>query len=292
MNSISNNPTWIQSQPQGGPGTSMNSAFPMQQPQAGTMMPTQLSGTSATGTAFGPSSTGFPAMGSQDIASMAKQGEMGLQQNSGLEGILNSLISQVIAPVVQVLTQLLQSLAARFGLSPETATPQGPPQGGAAGAEQPGQGAAPSAPGTPNPQSPSAGTPSTGAPSIGGSAPTAPQGSSGSEPNAPGTKPSPDAKFFQYKPFSEKDKNIAILLPARLTGESARVEIVSADGEKVITRGKYSGTDKSSNREVFRFDKQGTDIPDGATARITLQNGEVKRVRLDDASEGFKRALK
>jgi hypothetical protein len=217
--------------------------------------------------------------------------EAGMPPSQGTESLVTTLINQVIAPVIQVLTQLIQSLAAQLGLSGTAPAgtdgqAQVPPGSEAVPSQQPGSPQAGAAPGGAG-----GSTPAPEASAPGGAAPSSP--STPDTDTKPGdTKPSADAKFFQYKPFSDKDKNVAILLPSRFTGESARVEILLPNGEKVLMRGKYSGTDKASGREVFRFDKQGSDIPDGATVRITLQNGKTREVQLDETSKGLKKTLR
>ncbi|MCA9319531.1 MAG: hypothetical protein KDB53_02290, partial [Planctomycetes bacterium] len=78
---------------------------------------------------------------------------------------------------------------------------------------------------------------------------------------------------FVYKPRSESDGHLVILLPEGLTGEITSLVLRDRDG-KVIEEGRASGV-ANGNREHFRFDRQGGDYPDGMTVEVRLRNGET-----------------
>lgn len=84
---------------------------------------------------------------------------------------------------------------------------------------------------------------------------------------------------FLWKPKAEKDGKLVILLPERLTGQVKSVSVLSADGKKVLAKGKYSGIG-NGNREHFRFAKAGSEFPANSIVQIKLDNGEVRTVRI------------
>ena len=92
---------------------------------------------------------------------------------------------------------------------------------------------------------------------------------------------------FLWKPISEKDGKLAILLPSRLTGDVKTVKILDKDG-KVIEKGDYSGVG-NGDRMHYRFNKPGNKYPDGCIVEITLKNGEKRRITIDETSERFTR---
>ncbi len=65
---------------------------------------------------------------------------------------------------------------------------------------------------------------------------------------------------FLWKPESEKDGKLAVLIPSKFTGKVKSVKIFDKNGKKVGT-GEYSGT-ANGNREHFRFDKPGGKYPE------------------------------
>lgn len=84
-------------------------------------------------------------------------------------------------------------------------------------------------------------------------------------------------KDFLWKPVSDKDGNLAIILPERLTGKVTGVKIVSKDQSKRVGKGKYSGIG-NGNREHFRFKRPGSAFPKGSIVVITLDGGKVIHV--------------
>ncbi len=88
---------------------------------------------------------------------------------------------------------------------------------------------------------------------------------------------------FLWKPESDKDGNLAVLLPPNLTGKVKRVEVQDADG-KVIGRGKASGVG-NGGRTHFRFNKKGSAYPTECKVVITLNNGEQRVVKIKDPAQ-------
>ena len=92
---------------------------------------------------------------------------------------------------------------------------------------------------------------------------------------------------FLWKPASEKDGKLVILIPSKFTGNVKNVRIVDAAGNS-IAKGKASGV-ANGNREHFRFDKAGKAYLNGSFVEITLKSGEVKRVKISDTANRLQR---
>jgi hypothetical protein len=113
-------------------------------------------------------------------------------------------------------------------------------------------------------------------------------------PPAPGTKEysigttlSRSGQFL-WKPASDKDGKLAILLPSRLTGKVKSVTILSADKSKILAKGKYSGVG-NGDREHFRFSKAGSGYPDNAIVLITMKDGKTYNVKVKETSDRYER---
>jgi hypothetical protein len=89
---------------------------------------------------------------------------------------------------------------------------------------------------------------------------------------------------FLWKPASDKDGKLAILLPSRMTGKVKSVKVLDAKGEKTLATGKYSGVG-NGDREHFRFTKSGSQFPKGAMVEITLSSGEKRRVTIENTAQ-------
>jgi hypothetical protein len=88
---------------------------------------------------------------------------------------------------------------------------------------------------------------------------------------------------FLFKPVSDSDGKLAILLPARLAGLVKGVTLVGPNGE-VIEKGRYTGNG-NGGRDHFRFSKAGGRYPDGLTVQVTMMNDEVMRYIIRETSE-------
>ena len=87
---------------------------------------------------------------------------------------------------------------------------------------------------------------------------------------------------FLWKPISDSDGKLAILLPPTLTGKVSGVRVLSPAGD-VLANGRSGGVG-NGDREHFRFDRQGGAFPNGAMVEITLKSGEVKRIEIGDTA--------
>lgn len=88
---------------------------------------------------------------------------------------------------------------------------------------------------------------------------------------------------FLWKPESDKDKKLAILLPPGLSGQVAEVVILSPDGKRTLQRGRYSGVG-NGGREHYRFSKAGDKFPDGSIVVIKLKDGTTKHMVIKETS--------
>ena len=82
---------------------------------------------------------------------------------------------------------------------------------------------------------------------------------------------------FLWKPTSDKDGNLVILLPEHLTGKVASLKLVSKDRSKRVGKGRYSGIG-NGNREHFRFKRPGSAFPKGSIVVIKLTDGSTIHV--------------
>ena len=88
---------------------------------------------------------------------------------------------------------------------------------------------------------------------------------------------------FLWKPQSDKNQKLAILLPPNLAGKVAEVIVLSPDGKRTLQRGKYSGVGNGA-REHYRFSKAGSEFPDGSIVVIKLKNGTTKHMVIKETS--------
>jgi len=93
---------------------------------------------------------------------------------------------------------------------------------------------------------------------------------------------------FLWKPESDKDGKLAILLPERLTGRVAEVDILAPDGSRTLQRGRFSGVG-NGGREHFRFSKAGGKFPDGSIVLIKLLDGSRQHLVIRDTAARVQR---
>jgi hypothetical protein len=87
---------------------------------------------------------------------------------------------------------------------------------------------------------------------------------------------------FLFKPTSESDGKLVVLLPPRLSGMVSSLTLIDGDG-KVIENGRYTGNG-NGGREHFRFSKSGGSYPDGLTVQAKLNNGDLVRYLIGETS--------
>lgn len=87
---------------------------------------------------------------------------------------------------------------------------------------------------------------------------------------------------FLWKPKSESDGNLVVLLPNELRGQVDSVEI-KKDGV-TLESGRFTGDTKNGNRPHFRFDKPGAGYGDNVEVVARLSNGETRTFRIDQGA--------
>lgn len=98
-------------------------------------------------------------------------------------------------------------------------------------------------------------------------------------PDAPRNAP----EGFLWKPRSDSDGRLVVLLPSQFLGRVAKVEVVSADGSKVLATGRYAGIGNGV-RLHFRFDRSGSNFPNNVILQVTLTDGQIGGVRIPNPS--------
>jgi hypothetical protein len=86
---------------------------------------------------------------------------------------------------------------------------------------------------------------------------------------------------FVYKPVSDSDGNLVVLLPAEFTG--AISQLVLKEGDEVIAKGRFTSV-ANGGREHYRFSKPGKEYPDGLTVEATLEDGRKVTYAISDSS--------
>jgi hypothetical protein len=109
------------------------------------------------------------------------------------------------------------------------------------------------------------------------------EASNGKSASAGGVSTTAGDAGFLFKPVSDSDGKLAILLPPRLTGLVQGLRLLSPSGDALET-GRYSGNG-NGGREHFRFTKPGAQYPDGLAVEVTLKGGEIVRYIIEETSE-------
>lgn len=109
------------------------------------------------------------------------------------------------------------------------------------------------------------------APSSSGG-PASPKGPTVSNPNAPAG--------FLWKPVSDSDGNLAILLPPNMTGKVNGVNVLSPEGQ-VLESGRASGVG-NGGREHFRFKRPGGSFPPGCQVQILFKDGSQQTIPIEN----------
>ena len=87
---------------------------------------------------------------------------------------------------------------------------------------------------------------------------------------------------FLWKPESESDGNLVILLPQTFTGNVEGVSVYGPDGQQ-LEEGRASGV-ANGGREHFRFSKPGGSYPAGTQVVVTLSDGTIQRIEIGDTA--------
>ena len=87
---------------------------------------------------------------------------------------------------------------------------------------------------------------------------------------------------FLWKPVSESDGNLVILLPSSYVGRVSNLSITSSDGS-ILAQGRFSGT-ANGFRPHFRFNKSGGSFPDGSIVQVTFLDGSKQNIQIPETS--------
>ncbi len=88
---------------------------------------------------------------------------------------------------------------------------------------------------------------------------------------------------FLFKPVSDSDGKLAVLLPSRLAGLVKGVALVGPNGE-ILEKGRFTGNG-NGGRDHFRFSKSGGRYPDGVRVQVTMSNDEVMNYLIRETSQ-------
>ncbi len=91
---------------------------------------------------------------------------------------------------------------------------------------------------------------------------------------------------FLWKPVSENNGKLVILLPQSLTGKVQSTSIHSSlppGSTNMIESGKFSGDTHNGNRAHFRFSKPGDSYPDNAYVVAQLKDGTYTTFQINDS---------
>ncbi len=93
------------------------------------------------------------------------------------------------------------------------------------------------------------------------------------------------AEGFLFKPVSESDGKLVVILPKALTNQIDSVSLLDSD-EKELDEGRAAGV-ANVGREHFRFSKAGSDYGKEITVQIQLKSGETKEYKISDPSKRY-----
>lgn len=93
------------------------------------------------------------------------------------------------------------------------------------------------------------------------------------------------AEGFLFKPESDSDGKLAILMPASLAGDIVKVLLKDSEGNK-IEEGRYGGNG-NGGRDHYRYSKPGGDYPDNLVVEAVLKNGSSKTWTIASPSQRY-----
>ncbi|MCB0352975.1 MAG: hypothetical protein KDD64_05595 [Bdellovibrionales bacterium] len=90
---------------------------------------------------------------------------------------------------------------------------------------------------------------------------------------------------FVFKPESDSDGRLVVILPADLTNQISDVLLKDED-DTILERGRMSGV-ANGGREHFRFEQAGGDYPENLTVEVRMTNGEILSYEIPNPSERY-----
>ncbi len=90
---------------------------------------------------------------------------------------------------------------------------------------------------------------------------------------------------FLFKPVSEKNGNLVVLLPATMSGQIKDVSLVDNSGQTIETGDAFE--DFEDGRPVFRFDQAGGSYPSNITVTVTMLDGSEKQYNIANPGQRY-----
>lgn len=94
------------------------------------------------------------------------------------------------------------------------------------------------------------------------------------------------ANGFLFKPISENQNSLAILLPEVMAHKVASV-VLKDENNNVLEEGQSTGYGDLGTREKFSFSKQGQDYGSNITVEVRLNDGSIKTYSIPDPSQRY-----
>lgn len=88
---------------------------------------------------------------------------------------------------------------------------------------------------------------------------------------------------FLWKPISDSDGKLAILMPPSLAGQIQSLSLKTASGD-LIEEGKFGGNG-NGGRDHYRFSKAGGSYPSGVVVEAMLKSGQLVKYTIDNPSD-------
>ncbi len=99
------------------------------------------------------------------------------------------------------------------------------------------------------------------------------------------TNPGVGSGEFLWKPISESDGNLVILLPSRFRGADVSAVDVLDSGGKVLERGRFVGDTHNGNRAHYRYNMPGARYGTNLTVRATLTAGGTETWQIPNGAQ-------
>lgn len=90
---------------------------------------------------------------------------------------------------------------------------------------------------------------------------------------------------FLFKPISESNGNLVILLPAAMAQEVASVTLVDNAGQTLETGDAFATF--RDGRPIYHFNKPGSGYPDNLTVIVTMEDGTERKYAIADPSQRY-----
>ena len=91
------------------------------------------------------------------------------------------------------------------------------------------------------------------------------------------------SETFLWKPVSDSDGKLVILLPTSISASS--VSISGPSGNDTVQKGGRNGSRGNGQREHYRFDKSGKDMQGPVQVTVALENGGTKTINIAKPAE-------